>query len=240
MNADCTSAQGREPGRGDEGLLRAALCEVGRRMWQRGFVAGNDGNLSARLGASRLLATPTGVSKGFMAPQQLVVLDLDGSVLEGEAPPSSEILMHLAVYAERPDVQAVVHGHPPVATGFAAARRRIPTEILTEATVVLGEVAITDYATPGTPEVPGVLQPHLRDHDFFLLANHGVLVLGPDLWEAYHRLEQLESCAHVAVVAAQIGGGRAISYEQLARLRQIRRQQGREPGCSAPEPRPAT
>jgi len=216
-----------------EARLRADLCEVGRRMWQRGFVAGPAGNVSVRLDAERLLATPTGVSKGFMEPEWMVVMDFGGGVISGEAPPSSEILIHLAAYAARPDVQAVVHGHPPVATGFAAARRPVPTEILTEAAVVLGEVVVTEYGTPGTAEVPEVLQPHLLHCDFILLANHGVLVLGPDLWQTYFRLEQLEACAHVAAIAAQIGGGRAISYEQLARLRDIRRRQGREPGAQS-------
>jgi len=217
----------------DEGQLRRDLCEVGRRLWMQGLVAATDGNFSVRLSDEHLLATPTSVSKGFMSPDQIVKIDLDGQLVEGYTRPSSEIRMHLALYAARADVCAVVHGHPPTATGFAAARQPVPTEILTEAACFLGPVAVAGYATPGTDELAETLAPHLAGHNLFLLANHGAVAVGRDLFEACYRMESLEQCAKIAIVAAQLGGAQTISPEELARLRQIRQQLGFAPSCES-------
>jgi L-fuculose-phosphate aldolase len=215
----------------DEGQLRRDLCEVGRRLWMQGLVAATDGNFSVRLTGEHLLATPTGVSKGFMSPDQIVKIDLTGQPIEGFTRPSSEIRMHLAIYAARSDVCGIVHGHPPTATGFAAARQTVPTEILTEAACFLGPVAVAGYATPGTDELAETLAPHMRGHNLFLLANHGAVAVGRDLLEACYRMESLEQCAKIAVVARQVGGAQAIAPCELERLRQIRQDLGFAPTC---------
>jgi len=215
----------------DEGQLRRDLCEVGRRLWMEGLVAATDGNFSVRLTEQHLLATPTGVSKGFMSPDQIVKIDLAGQPVEGLTSPSSEIRMHLMLYAARPDVCAVVHGHPPTATGFAAARQPVPTEILTEAACFLGPVAVAGYATPGTDQLAETLAPHLAGHNLFLLANHGAVAVGRDLFEACYRMESLEQCAKIAVAARQLGGAQAIAPCELARLREIRQELGYAPSC---------
>ncbi len=213
----------------DEGQLRRDLCEIGRRLWQQSLVAATDGNFSVRLNEQHLLATPTSVSKGFMSPDEIVKIDRNGDPVEGFTRPSSEIRMHLAIYAARPDVCAVVHAHPPTATGFAAARVPVPTEILTEATTFLGPVALVGYATPGTPELPEALMRHVDDHNVFLLANHGAASVGRNIHEAAYRMEQLEHCAKIAIVARQLGGAQPIDRSELERLQAIRRELGLEP-----------
>lgn len=213
----------------DEGRLRRDLCEIGRRLWQQSLVAATDGNLSVRLSDRHLLATPTSMSKGFMSPDEIVKIDMSGDAVGGFTRPSSEIRMHLAIYTDRPDVCAVVHAHPPTATGFAAARVAVPTEILTEATTFLGPVAVVEYATPGTAELPEALLRHVKGHNLFLLANHGAVAVGRDIYEAAYRMEQLEHCAKIAIVARQLGGAQPIDRAELERLQAIRRELGLEP-----------
>lgn len=186
-----------------------------------GFAPANAGNLSVRLDADRLLCTPTMVSKGFMSPEDLVVLDLEGRV-QGPGLASSEVLMHLAVYARRPDVGGVVHVHPPVATGFAAAGLALPDNILTEVLGTLGAVPLVPLSVPGTAEVPDNLAPFLADYDAYILANHGVLTVGEDLWQAFYRMEIVEHSAQVALVAGQLGGA-AVIPEDRARLMRVTR-----------------
>lgn len=210
----------------DEGRLRRDLCEIGRRMWMQGLVVATDGNFSVRLSERHLLATPTGVSKGFMSPDEIVKIDMTGTPVEGFTRPSSEIRMHLAIYERRPDVCAVVHGHPPTATGFAAARVSVPTEILTEAHTFLGPVALVEYATPGTENVPQALARHVKDHNLFLLANHGAVAVGSDLFQAGYRMEALEQSARIAITARLLGGAHAIEQSELAKLQQIRAELG--------------
>jgi L-fuculose-phosphate aldolase len=168
--------------------LRLDIVEVGRRLWTRGFVASNDGNISVRVGPDRLLMTPANVSKGFMAPEMMVVTDLDGTLVSG-APgrkPSSEIKMHLVAYRERPDIGAVVHAHPPLSTGFAVAGIPLDRAVLAEVVTTLGSIPIADYATPSTPALAESVAPYVRAHDGLLLANHGALALGTDLFAAYY------------------------------------------------------
>lgn len=200
-----------------EAALREAICEIGRRLWQMGMAPANAGNLSSRLDAQRVLCTPTGVSKGFMCPADLVLVDLAGNVLDGGAV-SSEIGLHLTCYRERADVGAVVHVHPPAATGFACSPCPLPVEILTEAVCLLGRVPTVPAATPGTAEVSAALQPHLPGAVAFLLANHGALTVGQDIWEAYSRMEVLEHAAQVALAAMQAGGPVPIPGQVLERL----------------------
>lgn len=209
-----------------EGQLRRDLCEIGRRMWMQGLVAATDGNFSVRLSEDRLLATPTGVNKGFMSPDEIVKIDLGGQPVEGFTRPSSEIKMHLAIYERRPDVCAVVHGHPPTATGFAAARVPVPTEILTEAHTFLGPVAMVEYATPGSTSLPQALARHVKEHNLFLLANHGAVAVGSDLFQASYRMEALEQSAKIAITARLLGGAQSIEQGELAKLQHIRGQLG--------------
>jgi L-fuculose-phosphate aldolase len=172
-----------------ETQLRADICEVGRRMYARGYTASNDGNISVRLGPDRLLMTPASVCKGFMSPDMMVITDLDGNKIAGERTPSSEMQMHLEVYRRRPDVQAVVHAHPPIATGFAVAGIPLDRAVLAEVVCTLGSVPIAEYATPSTKELPEAVSKYVQAHDGMLLANHGALTMGKDLFSAYYKME---------------------------------------------------
>ena len=164
-----------------ESSLRADIVEVGRRMYARGYTASNDGNISVRLGSRRLLMTPKSVCKGFMTPDMMCITDLDGKKLQGDRDPSSEMLMHLEVYRQRPDVQAVVHAHPPTATGFAVAGIPLDRAVLAEVLTTLGSIPIAEYATPSTRELPEAVRKYIIAHDGMLLANHGALTVGGDL-----------------------------------------------------------
>src|SRR4029453_15939262 len=177
-----------------ETQFRADIVEIGRRLWTRGYVASNDGNISVRIGPDRLLMTPASVSKGFMTPDMMVVTDLSGALVSG-APgrkPSSEIKMHLVAYRERPDVGAVVHAHPPLSTGFAVAGIPLDRAVLAEVVTTLGSIPIADYATPSTKELPEAVRKYVKAHDGMLLANHGALTLGTDLFAAYYKMETIE------------------------------------------------
>ncbi len=214
--------------------LRADIVEIGRRLWLRGFVASNDGNISVRLGPDRLLMTPASVSKGFMTAEMMVVTDLDGSVVEA-APgrkPSSEALMHLVAYRERPDVGAVVHAHPPLSTGFAVAGIPLDRAVLAEVVTTLGAIPIADYGTPSTRELADTVAPLVRAHDGLLLANHGALALGKDLFSAYYKMETIEHFAQISLVARQLGREHLLSREEVGRLQGLR---GRY-GIAAPAP----
>ena len=213
---------------------RADIVEVGRRLWLRGFVASNDGNISVRLGPDRLLMTPASVSKGFMTPEMMVVTDLDGSVVEA-APgrkPSSEALMHLVAYRERPDIGAVVHAHPPLSTGFAVAGIPLDRAVLAEVVTTLGAIPIAEYGTPSTTELAETVAPLVRAHDGLLLANHGALALGKDLFGAYYKMETIEHFAQISLVARQLGREHLLSREEVDRLQGLR---GRY-GIAAPAP----
>src|SRR5215472_17732770 len=154
-----------------ESQLRADIVEIGRRMYMRGYTASNDGNISVRLGSDRLLMTPKSVCKGFMTPDMMCVTDLDGKKIAGDRDPSSEALMHLEVYRQRPDVNAVVHAHPPTATGFAVAGIPLDRAVLAEVLTTLGSIPLAEYATPSTAELPATVEPFVKAHDALLLAN---------------------------------------------------------------------
>lgn len=185
--------------------LRAALCEVGRRLWQRGLVGGNEGNMSCRLSPRQLLVTPSGVSKGHLKPDDLVVTDLKGQPIREGQKVSSEVRLHVACYAGRPDCQAVVHAHPPVATAFSLAGETIPDNLLPESAVILGSVATVPFVMPGTDEITGEITPLLPDHKTFILSHHGAATLGKDIYDAYARMETLERVATVIMHAGNIG-----------------------------------
>ena len=197
--------------------LRAEMCEVGRRLWQRGLVGGCEGNISARLSAQRILCTPTGVSKGHLRPADLVVIDNHGNPV-GEGRPSSEIKLHVRMMQKRPDCMAVVHAHPPIATGFALAGEDIPDDVLPESCFILGSVASVPFAMPGTDEVPDLIEPLLEDHKTFLISHHGAAAMGRDLFDAYHRMETLERVAQVVLYARLIGEARPMPDRAFDRL----------------------
>jgi L-fuculose-phosphate aldolase len=202
--------------------LRRDIVEVGARLWTRGYVASNDGNISVRLDGGRLLATPKSVSKGFMSPDMLVVTDMSGRKLAGDRDASSELKMHLAVYEARPDIAAVVHAHPPLATGFAVAGIPLDRAVLAEVITTLGSIPIADYATPSTEELPRAVRKYITAHDGLLLANHGALTAAGDLMAAYYKMETIEHFAHISLVARLLGRERVLSSEEVMRLQSLR------------------
>lgn len=202
------------------------ICDIGKRVYEKGFVAANDGNISVRISENEFLISPTGVSKGFMTPEMIVKVDGDGNVLEGDYKPTSELKMHLLVYKERPDIQAVVHVHPPYATAFAIAGVPLDQAIMPESVVYLGTIPIAEYGTPSTEEVPNGVQKHVKNHQGVLLENHGALTWGKDLEHAYYLMESLEFTAKINWIAKQINGDRELSKQNVARLREMKTRMG--------------
>lgn len=214
---------------------REGMCDICHKMWQLGWVAANDGNLSVRLPNGNFLATPTGISKSFITPEKLVVIDAEGNVLEAENGyrPSSEIKMHLRCYKEREDVGAVLHAHPPTATGYAVAHVPLDRYTMIETVAAIGSIPVTPYGTPSTYEVPDAIAPYLQEHDVLLLANHGALTVGADAITAYYRMETLELFAKISLTAHLLGGEKEISEENIQKLIDLRKYYGitgRHPG----------
>ena len=202
--------------------LRQEVLQVCQRLHQRGLVAGTDGNVSVRLSNKHLLATPTGMSKGFLQADDLVVCDMQGKQVQGERRLTTEIKIHLVAYAQREDVCAVVHAHPPYATAFAVANKTMDERIMPEAYVAVGRVALAAYGTPSTEELEATIRPTVADHDAILLANHGAMTFGRDVTSAYHRMEALEQLARISALAQIVGGARQLSTDEIARLEAIR------------------
>ena len=194
------------------------VCRAGKRLSDRGLIAGTDGNIAARCGPDRVLVTPAGRDKGELEPGDLVEVDLAGRVVRGPAKPSSELDMHLVIFAQRTDVAAVVHAHPPTATGFAVAGRMLGDGSLAELVAQFGMVPIVPYGAPGTPALGERVRPFAREHDALLLANHGAVTLGPSVEAACYRMESLEQSARILLVARLLGGARPLSPEEIARL----------------------
>ncbi len=198
--------------------LKKAILETGRRTYERGYAASNDGNISARIDKKYILITPTGVSKGFMKKTDLIIIDLNGKVVKGKRKPSSESLLHLQVYKERSDVNSVCHSHPPYATGFAVAGISLDQNILPEVIISLGSVPLVPYGTPGTDEFYKPLLPILKYYDAFLLANHGALTVGSSVLDAYHKMETLEHSAKILFIAQRLGKVNTLNDEQVQKL----------------------
>ncbi len=208
------------------GQARDEMVEVGRRLWQRGYVAANDGNISQRVGEDRLLATPTGVSKGFMTAEMLILTDMDGKVVRGELRPSSELNMHIEVYRLRPEIKAVVHAHPPVATSFSVAGIALDKCILPESVLTLGAIPVAGYATPSTDEMPASIRPFVSSHDALLLANHGAVTWAVSLEQAYFRMETLEQGAAIVHHALMLGNVNLLGPEEVAKLKAVGEKMG--------------
>ena len=212
----------------DELSIKQQICDIGKRIYDKGMVAANDGNISVKLNDNEFLCTPTGVSKGFMTPEYICKVDADGKVIEANPgfKPSSEIKMHMRVYKERPDVNAVVHAHPMYATGFAIAGIPLTQPIMPEAVISLGAVPIAEYGTPSTEEIPDAVSKYLQSYDAVLLENHGALSFSDSLLNAYHKMESVEFYAKLLYISKQLGGPKELSQSQVERLYEIRRQFG--------------
>ncbi len=219
----------------DINTVKEQICDVCHKMWQLGWVAANDGNVSAKLEDGTILATPTGISKSFITPEKLILLNGKGEVLEAAEGyrPSSELKMHLRCYDKRDDVFSVVHAHPPGATGFAVAHRPMDMYNMIEDVAVIGSVPLTPYGTPSTSEVPDAIEPYLEEHDVMLLTNHGALAVGADVYTAFYRMESLELWAKITINAEILGGSKDIDRENIQKLIDLRsfyKVTGRHPG----------
>jgi L-fuculose-phosphate aldolase len=202
--------------------LRAEIVRYGAMLHQRGFVAATDGNLSVRLDTRRILVTPTSMSKGMMRPSDMVVVDMDGRRLRGRRHVSSEIGMHLLIYRLRPDVQGIVHAHPPTATGFAACGVALTEPLVCEVVIGLGCIPLARYGTPGTRELAEALEPLVPQYDAILMKNHGVVAYGADLHAAYMKMETVEHFAKIALVAKLLGNEEPLNDQQLQKLLEAR------------------
>ncbi|MFZ0409988.1 MAG: class II aldolase/adducin family protein [Candidatus Acidiferrales bacterium] len=216
------------------------MCAAGRWIHQLGYVAATDGNISLRLDPRRVLTSPTGISKGMMTPDDLVVTDLQGRKLSGTRNPSSELAMHLLIYRRRPDINAVCHAHPPVATGYAAAGIPLNRAILAELVIALGCIPVAPYGTPGTPELSETLEPLVQSYDAILLGNHGAVTCGQDLLTAFFRMETTEHFARVALVTQLLGKQVLLSSGDVEKLLAARTRYGTQSSAPAGPECPAT
>ena len=198
--------------------LRRQILEIGEQLTRKQMVAGSDGNISARLDKARILITPSGLPLGELAPENLVLVGMNGAVLEGNLKPSSELLAHLYLYERRPEIGAVVHAHPPYATAFAIAGVELEWQTIPEMVAFVGPVALTSYAAPGTPAVTEALEPYVPNHDAFLLRNHGLITLGRSLGQAWQRHDTVEHAARILYLSRGLGGPKGIPDSEVRRL----------------------
>jgi L-fuculose-phosphate aldolase len=201
---------------------RIEIVQFGRMLHENGMVAATDGNLSVRLDDERLLVTPTCISKGRMRASDMVIVDMDGKRLAGKRRVSSEIGMHLLIYSLRPDVQGIVHAHPPTATGFAASGYDLNRPLVCEVVVGLGSIPLARYGTPGTPELTDALAPLIPHHEAILMANHGVVTFGSSLESAYMRMETVEHFAKIALVTHLLGNEQPLGEKEVQKLHEVR------------------
>jgi len=219
----------------NEQTARADLLRICHLMYERGYVVASDGNVSARLDDGRVLATPTMTCKGRMTEDLLAITDLEGRPLNDRRA-SSELSMHLLIYRERPDVQAVCHAHPPHGTAFAVAGLPIDQPILSEVILTLGCVPLAEYGTPSTEELSDAMRPLVKHHNALLMANHGAVAYGSELWQAWDRLETLEHTARIAILSRALGGSRNLPAEAIEKLINVREAAGylnQEARCQA-------
>jgi len=216
---------------------REDIVRVGQLVYQKGWVAANDGNISVRLDKERILCTPTGVSKGMMHPDDLIIVDMQGNKMLGQKERTSKIALHLTVYDLRPDIYAVVHAHPPVVTGFATAGRALNLALLPEVVIGLGCVPLVNYGLPGTPELTEPMLPYIPKYDAIMMGNHGAVCYGADIQKAFFRMETVEHFARIALVAELLGGPKVLPKLEVQKLFEsrsrygIEARAGVEPGC---------
>src|SRR5688500_2319962 len=206
--------------------LREQMAEIGRNIWLKGFCAGNEGNHSYRLSEDRILCTPSLISKGNLKPDDMCVVDMAGKQISGKRKRTSEILLHLAVYAERPDVRAVIHSHPPHATAFAIADVELPTCIHPEAEVFLGPVRTAKYVTPGDKRLGESILPYVKDSNTIVLESHGVVCFSPNLEQAYYQLEIVDAYARILILAKQVGSIRPLESTEMKELLELKNRFG--------------
>ena len=215
----------------------ADIVRVGKLVFDKGWVAANDGNISIRLDDERIMCTPTGVSKGMLHVDDIIIVDYAGEKISGRMERTSEILMHLKIYELRPDIDSVVHAHPPVATGFAAAGKALNTALLPEVVIGLGCVPLAEYGLPGTDALTEPMLPLIPKYDALLLGNHGAVSYGKDVLQAYFRMETVEHFARINFVAEMLGGARALPRVEVDKLFESRGRYGvvsnatQQPGC---------
>jgi L-fuculose-phosphate aldolase len=205
---------------------RQDIVDVGRMVWQKGWVAANDGNISIRLDQDRVLCTPTQVCKGMMQADDMIVCDMQGAKISGTRERTSEILMHLTIYNLRPDIRSVLHAHPPVATGYAAAGRSLNLALLPEVVLGLGCVPLAAYGLPGTPELTGPLLPLIPKYEALLMGNHGAVCYGEDVYKAFFRMETVEHFARISLVAELLGGAQVLPKQEVDKLLEARARYG--------------
>lgn len=215
-----------------ERALRQEIVTIGRHLYERGLIVAGDGNISARLADDLVLTTPSGMCKGMLTPEDMVVVDMQGGVRGGMRRPSSELFMHLAVYEQRPDVRAVVHAHPPTAVACTLAHVTMTECVLPEVILTLGAVPTAPYAMTGTREMYEVIADLLPHHNAILLTHHGALTVGDTLMRAFMRMEQVEHTAKILLAAHQFGGAHPLPGERLAQLDQARVRQGGHPAAA--------
>lgn len=211
------------------------IIDIGKRMYIKGFVAANDGNISCKIAPDVIVSTPTLVSKGFMTEDMMVVMDLDGNILEGTSKPSSEVKMHIRAYKENPEINAVTHAHPPASSAFAIAGIALDRALMPEAVVNLGPIPIAKYADPGSQEVPDSIAPFVKDYNGVLLANHGALTWGKDVTDAFYKLESVEYYAKITIYTDFIlGKANILSEEQIKKLFKTKEKLGIKAGGIPP------
>jgi L-fuculose-phosphate aldolase len=207
--------------------IKKQICEIGRRIYERGYVAANDGNISVRVGKGRYLCTPTGMSKGFLKPSDIAVVDDTGRQIGGDKPRTSEILLHLEIFHELPEINAVVHAHPPHATAFAVAGIEPPVNVLPEVEIFLGKIPLAQYDTPGSKDFAKTILPHLRDKaNTILLANHGAVACDKTLEQAYFHLETLDMYCQILILARQLGDIQHLPNHKVRELLEIKKKMG--------------
>ncbi len=226
--------------------VKKDVVEMCRRIYNHGYVAANDGNVSARVDDGHIVMTPTGVSKGFLKTQDLVVVDINGNKVAGTTRPSSESKMHLSIYKSREDVNAVVHAHPPTATGFAVAGIPLTQCVLPEVIIAIGSIPIAEYATPGTQDLADVVVRYLNQYDAILMENHGAITVGEHVTSALFKMETMEHFAKIMFVAYQLGNVKGLPARDVETLLDLRKKFGirstaptcdMDGSCAAPPPK---
>jgi L-fuculose-phosphate aldolase len=204
--------------------LRNDIVEIAKRIYQAGYIRGADGNISIRLSEDKILITPSRAAKGFMRPDDMVVVNLQGELLKGDLNPSAETAFHLAAYEERLDISAVIHAHPPMVVAFTVAHKPIPTGVLPEIEVLFpGGIPVIPYETPGTQTLAEKVKPIIREHDITVMAHHGTIAVGEDVFDAWMKTEHLEACMEILFLAERLGGSQKLPEEKLVELEEIRR-----------------
>jgi L-fuculose-phosphate aldolase len=205
---------------------RNDIVDVCRRMHDRGFISGSDGNVSVRLGSNRILSTPSGLNKGYIGPRDLIITDMSGKKLQGERKPTTEIFMHIEAYEKREDIRAVIHAHPPITVAFSIAGLKLPQCVMPEIVMIFGTIPTASYATPSTREGSEAISDLIGNCDALIIERHGTLTVGEDVFSAYNKLEKVEHSAQVSAIARQLGPVKPLPKEEIQKLLALREELG--------------